>query len=399
MVEKKYMFKNIELWKVPAQQLHSKIDFECEMSHHDHSFLCGMIKHKKPKKIVEIGVAAGGTTAVIVNALSILDITCEVYSVDLSITLWSDQNKKTGYEYKRIAPHIDMKNIKHQLLLGKTIAGQIDLIGNDIDFVVIDTAHSLPGEILDFLCVLPYLSEDAVVVLHDVNLNYEKAIHGTRNQVINSSLSVATKLLFSTVVADKYMSMNNEELPNIAAFSILKDTYKYITDMFYLLTLSWAYIPSEEIIKDYRTVFKRHYSEFCIKLFDISVLNNKKIWERKELAKEIEDENIIKYRFPYQEIPYGSRVVLYGAGAVGRKIYEAQKKRKLYNIIAWVDKKYEEYIEQGLEVAAPDSLLSVEYDYIVVAVEEESVFCSIRQDILAHGWDRGKVIIGPMSKF
>ena len=43
----------------------------------------------------------------------------------------------------------------------------IDEIGSDIDFLILDTLHIVPGEILDFLVCLPYLTKDAIVVLHD----------------------------------------------------------------------------------------------------------------------------------------------------------------------------------------------------------------------------------------
>lgn len=35
------------------------------MSEFDSAFLCGIIKKQKPKKILELGIASGGTTAII----------------------------------------------------------------------------------------------------------------------------------------------------------------------------------------------------------------------------------------------------------------------------------------------------------------------------------------------
>ena len=40
-----------------------------------------------------------------------------------------------------------------------------------IDFCLIDTSHLIPGEILDFLMILPYLKDNATVVFHDVKLH------------------------------------------------------------------------------------------------------------------------------------------------------------------------------------------------------------------------------------
>lgn len=93
------MYERIELWSEPAEKLCGKHKFICEMSSHDHSFLCGMIKKVKPQKLVEIGVAEGGTTAVIMEALTMLGLNSEVWSVDLSENFYCDSTKKTGYEY------------------------------------------------------------------------------------------------------------------------------------------------------------------------------------------------------------------------------------------------------------------------------------------------------------
>ena len=44
----------------------------------------------------------------------------------------------------------------------------IETIGNEIDLVFIDTMHTTPGEMLDWLMALPFLKEEAIVVLHDI---------------------------------------------------------------------------------------------------------------------------------------------------------------------------------------------------------------------------------------
>ena len=36
--------------------------------------------------------------------------------------------------------------------------------------VVLDAAHGLPGEVLDFLLILPWVNVDCVFVVHDINI-------------------------------------------------------------------------------------------------------------------------------------------------------------------------------------------------------------------------------------
>ena len=115
-----------------------------------------MIKKVMPKKLVEIGIAEGGTTSTIVKCLAMLGLKSTMYSVDLNQNFYHDSSLRTGYEYDRIKNDIG-ENVTHEFMLGKSIAGKIEKIGNNIDMVIIDTTHKLPGEILDFLVVLPYI--------------------------------------------------------------------------------------------------------------------------------------------------------------------------------------------------------------------------------------------------
>jgi hypothetical protein len=51
---------------------------------------------------------------------------------------------------------------KWTLYIGTLTSQVIETIGNDIDFVFIDTMHITPGEMLDWLMVLPFLKEEAI---------------------------------------------------------------------------------------------------------------------------------------------------------------------------------------------------------------------------------------------
>lgn len=394
------MYQQIELWNEPLSKLLEQTHFICEMNNHDHAFLCGMIKKFMPRKILEIGVAEGGTTAIIMYCLAMLKLQSDVYSVDLCERLYCDNTKQTGYEYIRLESLVQGKS-RHQFYFGKTIAEQIDKIGKDIDFVIIDTTHKLPGEILDFLCVFPYLTSDAIIVLHDTNLNYSRAVKGNRSQIFTSKDSIATKVLFSSVVADKYMVLQQGELPNIAAFSINKDTGKYIESLFYALTFTWAYMPVKEMLGAYRKIFERWYDKGCLKCFDMAIANNRRIMERYQLTQLINDEEIprIKYSFPYEEVPAGSRIVIYGAGQVGKEIYYVQSELSLYKIVVWVDKRHEEYSKLGMNVCSPYDLVKYDFDYIIIAVKDEKIFNEIYDEIMQNGWNKGKEIKGPIEKY
>ena len=79
-----------EMFLEPKKILDKIAQGESEMTEWQLGFLCGLIKQKKPKKILEIGVAAGGTTAVILNCVAQLDLDTEVFSIDINEKLYSD---------------------------------------------------------------------------------------------------------------------------------------------------------------------------------------------------------------------------------------------------------------------------------------------------------------------
>lgn len=61
---------------------------------------------------------------------------------------------------------------KWTLYTGGITSEFIETIGDGIDLAFIDTVHYIPGEMLDWLMILPFLKNEAVVILHDVFIHY-----------------------------------------------------------------------------------------------------------------------------------------------------------------------------------------------------------------------------------
>ena len=155
--------------------------------------------------------------------------------------------------------------------LGTVLPKVIEEIGGDIDFVILDTAHVVPGEILDFITVLPYLKKDAVVVLHDIMEN---------QRIYSQETQHATVALFSSVVADKFFNFNTmfvdfmHNYPNIGAFQINSDTMKNIENVFLALVLRWQYsLPGDQLFA-YYNIFQKHYSKELCLLFEQALKMN-----------------------------------------------------------------------------------------------------------------------------
>lgn len=282
-----------------------------EMSEWQSAYLCGLIREYSPRKILEVGVAAGGTTALILNTLSMINCKAEVWSVDILEDYYAKPWLKTGFMAEDAKNIIRTDNIKHTLKIG-LVPEVIDDIGDGIDFLILDTVHMVPGELLDFPICLPYLKEDAIVVLHDVIL------HATSVYTNN----YATQLLLNCVTAEKkpVFGYDNEiGYPNIAAFMVNQDTRKYIYDVFSAMLLPWQYsVPETELIIYKEKYTQLGYSEECLEVFEKAQIANKRI-ERQKRENKINRSKIIAKT--YKSIA-GKDVFIYGAGEVGHYIYE-----------------------------------------------------------------------------
>lgn len=78
------MYNEIENWYEPADEL-GEFTLVAEMTRWESGFLCGLLKKFKPKKILEVGVAGGGTSVIIRKALEMLGLSQTLhFSGDLS---------------------------------------------------------------------------------------------------------------------------------------------------------------------------------------------------------------------------------------------------------------------------------------------------------------------------
>lgn len=266
-----------ELWQEPRERILPKLTLpkdEPEMSEFESGFLCGLLRERNPRNVVEVGIAGGGTTAILLQALSELGGEGTLTSLDLSERFYRDDTRESGYLGEEAAKLLPGMEKRFRRLLGKVLPERLEELRgeNGIDFLILDTVHSLPGELLDFLAAFPYLAPDAVVVLHDVAANlYSQWI----------KYGYATKILYDSVAADKYYMPDtmtpgrSSDLPNIAAFRVNGDTGRYIHNSFSALSITWAYDPGDGQLDSYRRCYAAHYSEECLWLFDAAVRANR----------------------------------------------------------------------------------------------------------------------------
>lgn len=228
-----------------------------QMWKNQREFLNGIIRKFKPKKVLEIGVASGSSSIIILNAIKDVK-NSRLYSIDL----FSGQN--VGYCAKIFFP----KLIKKWSLFTGNIASEfMEKIGNNIDLVFIDTAHFEPGEIMDFLIVLPFLKENAIAIFHDIG-----------NQITKSRKRQewAPYIIFNAIRGKKILPSGNEILTQDIGAIILEGNQKsFYHDYFRLLGGQWQYFPKELHINSLRKYFSKYYDKDCITMFEEAVSFNR----------------------------------------------------------------------------------------------------------------------------
>lgn len=75
----------------------------------------------------------------------------------------------------------------------------------------------------------------------------------------------------------------------------------------------------------------------------------------------------LDYLFPFLGIKKGSRIIIYGMGTYGQRLYSYIKWTGFCRVIALVDCNYRELRKQGLCVEAPDQIAEYEFDAIAIA--------------------------------
>ena len=87
--------------------------------------------------------------------------------------------------------------------------------------------------------------------------------------------------------------------------------------------------------------------------------------------------------FPFHKIPFGSKVVIYGAGSVGLCFYNQLKATGYAEVVLWVDKNWKNYQAKNYPVSAVEKIQEVEdYDYIVISVYDSTVALLIARDLV-----------------
>lgn len=128
----------------------------------------------------------------------------------------------------------------------------------------------------------------------------------------------------------------------------------------------------------YSDLFFSYYRESPYKTEKIILKSPLKVLrdENQDLRKRMNHiVSTMEFVFPYHKIPKGSRIVMYGAGKMGKSFYQQIQATQYCNIAAWVDKKGGSISEN---VALPARIADISYDYVLIALSNQKLVDEVK---------------------
>mgnify|MGYP004521428189 CR=1 FL=1 len=97
-----------------------------------------------------------------------------------------------------------------------------------------------------------------------------------------------------------------------------------------------------------------------------------------------------EFLFPFDKVANGKKIVLYGAGNVGKTYYKQLTKIDYCNEIYWIDKNAEYMSDKRIQ--SIDYIDNIVFDYVVIAIENVNICDSVKDWLISRGIDKDKII-------
>jgi len=94
--------------------------------------------------------------------------------------------------------------------------------------------------------------------------------------------------------------------------------------------------------------------------------------------------------FPFDKVPKNSRIVLYGAGNVGKQFYDQIIETNFCEIVLWLDKNAD-----GVFAKKPEAIASLnvdDYEIAVIAIESETIMLEVKALLVNYGVPENKIL-------
>ena len=159
--------------------------------------------------------------------------------------------------------------------------------------------------------------------------------------------------------------------------------FEYSTNPNGLMQVNYAYLGLKKIIEKFGYKEKL-YTSLCehTSIRIIQAINN---------MFESDMFKIPKYLFRCKDIPLRAKVVLYGAGNVGKDFEKQFRAENKYQILGFIDRDVDGFIG-NTKIYKISELSSIQYDYIIIAIASRQLAKEIEINLVHMGVKRSSII-------
>jgi len=196
----------------------------------DARFLHNFVRLFPVAPIVEIGVASGYSSAVLLNACSHFlppqDAPyVQLFSMDISSTCYFAPERPTGSAVQEMVPGLD----RSWCLATEKTAVDARQCPEPFALAFIDGNHQHPWPVFDLLALLPVLKPGAWILLHDIFLPLQEG----------NCTSNGPSLLFHFWPGERMLQSPNHETRNVGAVRLPADLDQLHHSLAILLQMQW----------------------------------------------------------------------------------------------------------------------------------------------------------------
>lgn len=216
--------------------------------------------------------------------------------------------------------------------------------------------------------------------------------------------SIWSKLFKAQVIKECYSQVPDsaqygEDLINLCICIDKCDKVVLLNEAYYHYRYRGESITNEKNLNGLENIFK-YYGNVCDVLTQYKCYGELKnlITERvcvnilrKIRAISGHDFQIAQYYFADTERLLGKRIVIYGAGIVGKDYYAQIRRYTDCCIVAWVDAHPEKYEYPHIKLFGVEEMDIIAYDILLIAVKDERVAKEISSSLRRQGVEEGKI--------
>jgi glycosyltransferase involved in cell wall biosynthesis len=225
----------------------------------------------------------------------------------------------------------------------------------------------------DAACLFPAcLRADKVAVIRKAAYHYRAlsatSVSAKRNKALLDNMYYLYEYLFEIFAKQKNCGLLMQQLSNYMV-SIMNHAGSLLFHIpYHLQEIEWT--------RPQVTEWQNKYFELQGKI-DAGLKNNECVRLQP-----------VKWVFPFYEIGNASKIILYGAGTVGKSYYYQLAGQSKIKVVAWVDQNAEK--TEGLITI--EQIKNYEYDYIIIALKKANLISSIIEQLVKNGVERDKII-------